>query len=293
MEFYKTLVVLSKHFSIKRDILLIPIDINKWRWYVVSLTFFLNIFSPSNFFGEGNMIWKKSHFCPRYFLKNGWSLWWIIFILRSLVCWFCLGKGMDQLNWWPPNSLRVLCKRQAILGLGFRVQGEGLRSCKEVNLNICISRCWLQEALKLSMWVQNHWTFFISDLEGFHEIVILLMEEILHQLIICGLSHYSEGFIHPRWSINSSFPFSIRQKWPFFVRQSGTACLESRSRNMPGNRILPCAWALTLFLRAKRQELAQFSLELITIASHHFCCHIWVYKWQSVLVYHQNLDSSS
>ena len=36
--------------------------------------------------------------------------------------------------------------------------------------------------------------------------LILLMEEILHQLI-CSLSHYLEGFTHPRWyrisSINS------------------------------------------------------------------------------------------
>ena len=37
-------------------------------------------------------------------------------------------------------------------------------------------------------------------------VYVLLMEEILHQLI-CSLSHYLQGFIHPRWcrisSINS------------------------------------------------------------------------------------------
>jgi len=39
---------------------------------------------------------------------------------------------------------------------------------------------------------------------------ILLMAEILHQLIgsLSGLSHYSQGFVHPRWcrisSINST-----------------------------------------------------------------------------------------
>ena len=28
--------------------------------------------------------------------------------------------------------------------------------------------------------------------------ILLLMEEILHELI-CSLSHYLQGFIHPRW----------------------------------------------------------------------------------------------
>ena len=42
---------------------------------------------------------------------------------------------------------------------------------------------------------------------GRHRCPILLMEEILHQLIGSLLSHYLQGFIHPRWcrifSINS------------------------------------------------------------------------------------------
>ena len=218
MEFYKTLVVLSTNFSTKRDILIIPIHINKWRWYVVSLTFFLkiNIFSPSIcFFGKEKWFETIHIFVRGIFWKMGGAFGGSFsFSVRWFVG-FVWGRGWTSWIDGLQISLRVGCKGQTILGLGFRVQGEGLRSCKEVNLNICISRCWLPEALKLSMWVQNHWTFFISDLEGFHEIVILLMEEILHQLIICGLSHYLEGFIHPRWSINSSFPFSIRQSGLF------------------------------------------------------------------------------
>jgi len=42
-----------------------------------------------------------------------------------------------------------------------------------------------------------------------HITLLLLMEEILHQLI-CSFSHYLQGFIHPRWcrisSINSIMP---------------------------------------------------------------------------------------
>ena len=47
---------------------------------------------------------------------------------------------------------------------------------------------------------------FSTDIREFSR-VVLLMDEILHQLI-GGLSHYLQGFIHPRWcrisSINSS-----------------------------------------------------------------------------------------
>ena len=44
--------------------------------------------------------------------------------------------------------------------------------------------------------------------------VILLMEEILHQLIVSfSLSHYAQGLMHPRWcrtsSINSSVLLSV------------------------------------------------------------------------------------
>ena len=61
--------------------------------------------------------------------------------------------------------------------------------------------------------------------------VLLLMAEILHQLI-GSLSHYLQGFIHPRWlfgisSINSikwkplkltiDFHCSIPKKWQLFV----------------------------------------------------------------------------
>ena len=52
------------------------------------------------------------------------------------------------------------------------------------------------------------WSFGASgtSLGATQHQLILLMEEILHQLIV-SLSHYSHGFIHPRWcrisSINS------------------------------------------------------------------------------------------
>ena len=52
------------------------------------------------------------------------------------------------------------------------------------------------------------------------EVVILLMEEILHQLI-GSLSQYLQAFIHPRWcrisSINSTPPIAIE-----FSRHQGT-----------------------------------------------------------------------
>ena len=56
-------------------------------------------------------------------------------------------------------------------------------------------------------------------------IVILLMEEILHQSI-GSLSHYLQGFVHPKWcrisSVNSSVHSSIQYRktgmGPFFLR---------------------------------------------------------------------------
>ena len=46
-----------------------------------------------------------------------------------------------------------------------------------------------------------------------HHSHILLMEEILHQLI-SGLSHYLQGFIHPRWCRISSIN-SMSHLWRF------------------------------------------------------------------------------
>ena len=37
---------------------------------------------------------------------------------------------------------------------------------------------------------------------------ILLMEEFLHQLI-CGVSHYLQGFIHPRWVFAGFLPSTV------------------------------------------------------------------------------------
>ena len=47
--------------------------------------------------------------------------------------------------------------------------------------------------------------------------VFLLMEEILHQLI-GSLSHYLQGFIHPRWCRNSSINSS---EWNFHLNFGG------------------------------------------------------------------------
>ena len=47
-----------------------------------------------------------------------------------------------------------------------------------------------------------------KGIDPFYPAMILLLEEILHQLI-CSLSYYLQGFIHPRWcrisSINSRY----------------------------------------------------------------------------------------
>ena len=51
---------------------------------------------------------------------------------------------------------------------------------------------------------------FVLNMDLEHLSHILLMAEILHQFI-CSLSHYLEGFIHPRWcrisAINSTIIF--------------------------------------------------------------------------------------
>ena len=55
----------------------------------------------------------------------------------------------------------------------------------------------------------------------FESEILLLMEEILHQLI-GSLSHYLQGFIHPRWcrisSINSSMTREMCRDAFYFVR---------------------------------------------------------------------------
>ena len=57
---------------------------------------------------------------------------------------------------------------------------------------------------------EDRWCVFLLKMLGLWD-VILLMEEILHQLI-GSLSHYLQGFVHPRWcrisSINSSYGYS-------------------------------------------------------------------------------------
>ena len=55
--------------------------------------------------------------------------------------------------------------------------------------------------------------------------IILLMEEILHQLMIGSLSHDLQGFINPRWCRISSINSMARmkhQKRPFTTRKLGS-----------------------------------------------------------------------
>ena len=89
--------------------------------------------------------------------------------------------------------------------------------------------------------------------------MILLMEEILHQLI-CSFSHYLQGFTHPRWLFGISEPstaisslsgylttrhlYSIFTKIPNFYNQLHTTTLSPpifTSKNFPFEKIFPKA----------------------------------------------------
>ena len=73
------------------------------------------------------------------------------------------------------------------------------------------------------------------------------MEEILHQLI-CSLSHYSQGFIHPRWckisaikSMSSFFSISRivhHQPYAPITHGLGVVSLDSRFRFQESLRYL-------------------------------------------------------
>ena len=64
--------------------------------------------------------------------------------------------------------------------------------------------------------------------------VVLLMEEILHHLI-CSLSHYLQGFIHPRWcrisSINSMYTY-IYHCEKMIILSNNRSCKQIEKTNM-------------------------------------------------------------
>ena len=75
---------------------------------------------------------------------------------------------------------------------------------------------------------------------------LLLMEEILHQLrLVYSLSHYLQGFIHPRWcrisSINSFilFPFCMSQ----FLKSKNRQKIIDWSCPSLGEKLMKYRWA--------------------------------------------------
>ena len=71
--------------------------------------------------------------------------------------------------------------------------------------------------------------------------MVPLMEEILHQLI-GSLSHYFQGFIHPRWCRISSINSRNKKKWSFLI-EFAFVIQESYStttKSLSGFRLLVC-----------------------------------------------------
>ena len=71
-------------------------------------------------------------------------------------------------------------------------------------------------------------------------IQLRLMEQILHQLI-GSLSHYLQGFIHPRWCRISSINSMFQKTWNFMALQQKTCRLPS--------------WDMKLFKRSLDQHV--------------------------------------
>ena len=87
-------------------------------WFPQQFLFWIFTFQ---FFWEGKMIRTFRPFFLRYFLKNGWSLWWNIFILRLLVL-FGDGDGPAELmalkilwEFWKGRSFLISGRRFAKL----------------------------------------------------------------------------------------------------------------------------------------------------------------------------------
>ena len=91
----------------------------------------------------------------------------------------------------------------------------------------------------VSFWVgltrQRLHPYFDGVEKKTHQSILLLMEEILHQLIR-NLSHYLQGFIHPRWcrisSINST-------SWHNHWKTRGQVTFQGRSVKLAGGVTIP------------------------------------------------------
>ena len=107
------------------------------------------------------------------------------------------------------------------------------------------------------MMVSGTHTFLIPFLYIFRDSglgVVLLMEEILHQLI-GSLSHYLQGFIHPRWcrisSINSMGIVWVGPWKSHLIQLTKSRGIENRQTSQLMIRVLGCpsspkrnAWSL-------------------------------------------------
>jgi len=119
--------------------------------------------------------------------------------------------GHASVNWRQPmcvpprNKLRIPCScsfnvkaRLVFLG-GPRKKGMKFSVLVNVELKIKTQWRWAVWFLMSHLYVHIYiHTLFINILY-----VILLMEDILHQLV-GSLSHYLQGFVHPRWCRSSS-----------------------------------------------------------------------------------------
>ena len=156
--------------------------------------------------------------------------------MQSLACGLKLWifKTDDTITWWqhlPPRWILMMSSgiylgteeyRSTFQSIGFlellsrkghvKLQFFGFRFVRWKHLRvptvaIGFRNAWPRYPHPLDMAYGTGWmpSFLLLELKQNKE-DILLMEEILHHLI-CSLSHYLQGFIHPRWcrisSINS------------------------------------------------------------------------------------------
>ena len=114
--------------------------------------------------------------------------------------------------------------------------------------------------------------------------VILLMEEILHQLIGC-LSHYLQGFIHPRWcrisSINSRSLFGTKHIFHAALWNEFHTCLQAKHSifNHMQHVSLWCwaAFATKVHWPVAAKTPHESETPILTMF---FCCFSWMTpKW--------------
>ena len=119
--------------------------------------------------------------------------------------------SMSYIPRYSMNGISTSMYHKNEPSVGIKIQLDDTYSKFGRNLN---TNKWKQTNQHLLIAESSPWTVIIFQREKSKTIqsnpMILLMEEILHQLI-CSLSHYLQGFIHPRWcrisSINSMAPF--------------------------------------------------------------------------------------